>query len=118
MRPGDRVPYRTGRSDFGDVHTKAGGSRKKTENHETTDFAKKQWQAALNGKGLPGRFGGGRIYSAQYETPGGTQRTMCVIVDSNDYIYSLKNFGYKGIITAFWINGHVGTGECNSSPDD
>jgi hypothetical protein len=59
---------------------------------------------------------GSQVHTYQYKTPGGTKRTMCVVNDTNDYIYSWSNYGRKGIITAFWINGHHSTEQCNSSP--
>ena len=32
---------------------------------------------------------------------------MCIIVDGNDYVYAGQNYGTKGVITAFWIAGHL-----------
>ena len=110
------VPLRTGNNSFGEQHIRIGGSTGNTANHELSSFAKSQWAAALKKSWIIGRFPGSEVYSHQYKTPGGTDRTMCVVVDTNDFIYSNGNYGYKGIITAFWINGHYSTATCNSSP--
>ncbi|MEU1811328.1 hypothetical protein [Micromonospora aurantiaca (nom. illeg.)] len=110
------VPLRTGNNSFGEQHIRIGGSTRNTANHELTSFAKTQWAAALKKSWIEGRFPGSEVYSHKYETPGGTDRTMCVVVDTNDFTYSGSNYGYKGIITAFWIAGHYSTTTCNSSP--
>ncbi|MDI3406276.1 hypothetical protein [Streptomyces cavernicola] len=37
---------------------------------------------------------------------------MCVATDSQNYHYDHKNYGHKGIITAYWVPGHVGWKGC------
>ncbi|MFI6758060.1 hypothetical protein ACIBF5_02785 [Micromonospora sp. NPDC050417] len=113
---GWNVPFRTGNNSFGEQHIRIGGSTGNTANHELSSFAKTQWGEAISKPWITGRFPGAEVYSHQYKTPGGTNRTMCVVVDTNDYTYANSNYGYKGIITAFWINGHYSTATCNSSP--
>lgn len=110
------IPLRYGNSSFGEVHIAKGGSTGNTANHELSSFAKQQWQNALNKRAVGGRFYGSSVFSHQYKTPGGTERTMCVIVDTNDYYYASVNYGLKGIITAFWISGYKSSSDCNNSP--
>jgi hypothetical protein len=113
---GTRIPFRTGNNRFGEQHIRIGGSTANTENHELTGYAKTQWASAMSKASIIGRFPGSQVYSHKYATPGGRQRTMCVAVDTNDFLFAGGNYGYKGIITAFWINGHHSTATCNSSP--
>ncbi|MCX5215885.1 hypothetical protein OG689_42845 [Kitasatospora sp. NBC_00240] len=40
---------------------------------------------------------------------------MCVLVDDNDYTYSGQNYGPKGIITTYWVNGHEGPDNCSTT---
>jgi hypothetical protein len=38
---------------------------------------------------------------------------MCVVLDDNDYMYGGTNYGPKGIITAYYVGGHVGPSGCS-----
>ena len=71
------------------------------KNHETTAYARNLWQQALFQSGKPL----GTAYLCHFKqcaTPGGVKRTMKVFVDYKSY----QGFQYKGIITAYWVNGH------------
>lgn len=105
---GNFAPLREGKSDYGYQHILAGGSRgdKGKANHEVTAFAQQQWNYAIGGGTyVKGNFDNSRLYVSVYNTPGGTTRTMCVVVDDNDLKYANKTWGQKGIITAYWVNG-------------
>lgn len=99
---------REGNSSFGYAHIAKGGSTGNTGNHELTPYAKDRWREAfVEGPKRPTSWPGGYVYTRQYATPGGRPRTMCIIVDGNDYVYAGQNYGTKGVITAFWIAGHL-----------
>ncbi len=65
-----------------------------------------------NGIGGSIPFSNGRLATYQFTGTGGVARTMCVLLDDNDYIYSGANYGPKGIITAYYVAGHVGPSGC------
>lgn len=111
------VALRSGTTKFGEQHIRVGGSGKNTQNHELTDFAKQQWQAAMKSDPIVGRYDESRVFSHQYTYSGGKKRTMCVITDVSNFVFSNVSYGDKGIITAFWIDGWVNAPICNSSPD-
>lgn len=98
---------RSGTSDvFGLVHIEKRANE--TNNHETSDFAMEQWQAALNGPVVATPSPGYFVHSAAYSTPMGEARIMCVYVDTKPY----EGQGQKGITSAFWITKNV----CPNSP--
>ena len=101
----DRTPIRTGSATFGLTHIKLGGTYGHTYNHETTSYARNLWSAALNEGPKDETSWGGDMYSYRYTTSGGTRRTMCVIVDPKNWTYGAKNYGFKGIVTAYWASG-------------
>ncbi|MFZ3475068.1 hypothetical protein ACODT3_00645 [Streptomyces sp. 4.24] len=107
---------REGNASFGRQHIANGGSTGNTSNHELTAAAKGLWLKAMDSveKGSwTEPFKGGRLSTYKYSTGNGTKRTMCVLTDDNNYRYSGKDYGRKGIITAYWVNGHVGPGGCS-----
>ncbi|WP_411145464.1 hypothetical protein [Streptomyces sp. x-80] len=110
------VALREGNSKFGRQHIAKGGSTGNTTNHELTPAAKRLWVIAME-KVDPGThsnpFPGGTLSIAHYATPSGVKRTMCVVDDANGYVYAGKNYGPKGIITAFWVNGHKTLSGCS-----
>ncbi|MGQ0680066.1 MAG: hypothetical protein ACT4OM_10520 [Actinomycetota bacterium] len=75
----------------------------KLANHETTSAARQVWAAALLQAGSIQKDG---LYchSKHYKTPGGTKRTMKVVLSPVNYA---GKYGTKGIITAFWTSGWV-----------
>ncbi|MFC5959194.1 hypothetical protein ACFP51_33650 [Streptomyces pratens] len=105
---------RAGNAGFGFKHIQAGGSTKNKANHPTDAAAVKLWDKALNNnaRGSKGeKYKGGWVHTYKYK--GGSQaRTMCVATDDQSYTYDHKNYGRKGIITAYWVPGHVGWKGC------
>jgi hypothetical protein len=73
------------------------------ENHQTTDYARERWGWALATAGAVQSLNI-MCHHVYYETPGGTKRTMKVVHSSVDYE---GKWGRKGIITAYWVSGHV-----------
>ncbi|MER8029921.1 hypothetical protein ABTZ78_13285 [Streptomyces bauhiniae] len=105
---------REGSSKFGYKHIAKGGSTNNKMNHPVDAAAVRLWDKALNNlskgsKSFPYR--GGSVSTYKY-TSGGKKRTMCVVDDANDFVYGGKNYGMKGIITAYWVSGHVGPAGC------
>lgn len=106
-----------GNATFGRQHIAKGGSTGNTQNHELTAGAKGLWVKALDNVEAGSYihpFPGGSLSTNQYGADG-AWRTMCVLVDDNDYTYSGTNYGPKGIITAYWVNGRVGPNECSTT---
>ncbi|GAB3269319.1 hypothetical protein [Kineosporia babensis] len=103
----NKTPLRAGTTSYGLHHIKIGGGGRKTENHETTSYAKGLWKSAIdNGSRYENKWGGW-IYVKKYQTPGGQKRRMCVVTsnrskDNQDLIFAGENYGTKGIITAYW----------------
>ncbi|MYQ48770.1 hypothetical protein GTW40_27690 [Streptomyces sp. SID4985] len=105
---------REGNSRFGYKHISKGGSTNNKTNHPVDAAAVKLWEKAHNNfskgsKSFPYR--GGMVSTYKY-TSGGKKRTMCVVEDGNDFVYGGKNNGIKGVITAYWVSGHVGAAGC------
>lgn len=76
-------------------------------NHETTAFAQNLWGQALltSGKVKPnGIF----CHHKTYTIGNGVKRTMRVIISTTNYGAG----GYKGILTAYWLSGHVHVSNC------
>lgn len=89
-------------SSFGLLHIEKRANE--TNNHEFSDFAMDQWQAALNEPRTLEISPGYYLHDTVYFTPGaGEQRTMCVYVDTKPY----EGQGQKGVITAFWVPAFV-----------
>lgn len=81
--------------------------------HELTPAAKGLWLKAMDSveKGSwTEPFKVGRLSTYRYSTGNNTKRTMCVLTDDNNYRYNGKDYGRKGIIAAYWVNGRVGPG--------
>jgi hypothetical protein len=72
-------------------------------NHETTAYARDLWGAALARIGSL-QSNGLMCHQVRYTTPGGTNRTMRVLHSAVNYA---GQYGRKGIITAYWLSGHV-----------
>ncbi len=104
---------REGNANFGRAHIAKGGSSGNTSNHELTNYAKDRWIEALREGPKANPYPDGFRYTKHYKTPGGAKRTMCVGTDGTDFHYANVNYGTKGIITAFWVDGHVGQEKCN-----
>lgn len=73
-------------------------------NHQLTDYARDPWAQALV---ISGSYQSNGLFCHRkhYVTPGGSNRTMRVLVSSTNYA---GQYGPKGIITAYWVSGHVG----------
>ncbi|WP_200262068.1 hypothetical protein [Streptomyces sp. HSG2] len=107
---------RAGSSKYGMKHIKAGGTHKRKFNHPTDKKAIGLWDKALNNyaKGSKGsRFKNTTTHTVKYG--GGTKkRTMCVVTSSLTIGKGKSYVGLKGIITAYWVKGHVGWKGCNN----
>lgn len=88
-------------SGFGWEHLRYRTNVDRQINHETTSAARSLWGQALSSSGSA-QSNGTFCHFKQYKTPGGTKRTMKVIVSSTNYE---GQWGLKGIITAFWVSG-------------
>jgi hypothetical protein len=99
---------RAGNTTFGQQHIAIGGSTRNTSNHELTPAAKVLWKHALAAGPKAFPFFGGKLFTHRFIGPGNQVRTMCVVVDENDYNFGAVNYGSKGIITAFWVVGDAG----------
>jgi len=66
------------------------------------------WKHALAAGPKAFPFFGGELFTHRFIGPGNQVRTMCVVVDENDYSFGAVNYGSKGIITAFWVVGDAG----------
>ncbi|MEU7154631.1 hypothetical protein AB0B79_39395 [Streptomyces sp. NPDC039022] len=111
-----KVPLREGNSKFGRQHIAKGGSTGNKGNHELTSAAKALWVKAMENvnKGSSTHpFPGGTLSTYPYKTSGGYKRTMCVVDDANNFTFHGKNYGPRGIITAFWVDGHTGPSGCS-----
>ncbi|MEU6965047.1 hypothetical protein [Streptomyces chrestomyceticus] len=107
---------RAGNAIFGQAHIARGGKKGHKYNHELSSYAKSLWVKAMENTAKGSQttpFKGGTFSTYNYTLKSGTKRTMCVLVDRNDYTYAGKNYGHKGIITAYWVNGHIKSGECS-----
>ncbi|MEV5982817.1 hypothetical protein [Streptomyces sp. NPDC052114] len=116
MNWADNTALREGNARFGRQHIAKGGSTGNKSNHELTATAKALWVKAMNNvqKGSWVEvYKGGTKSTYKYKLKDGTKRTMCVLNESKDFIYGGKNYGPKGIITAYWVKGHVGPIGCS-----
>lgn len=106
INDGCPTPIRKGfysRTGFGWDHIKYRRDVDGLQNHQVSDYARNLWAQALL---TPGKAAGAHemCHQKKYETPGGTRRTMKVWHSSTNY---QGDKGRKGIITAYWISGHV-----------
>ncbi|PRH78236.1 hypothetical protein C6N75_15890 [Streptomyces solincola] len=111
---------RAGSSKYGMKHIKAGGTHARKFNHPTDKAAMALWDKALSNqtKGSWGhRFPNTTTHTAQYGG-GASKRTMCVITSELTIGKGATYVGLKGIITAYWVNGHVGWRGCNNGRFD
>jgi hypothetical protein len=92
------VPWQPG--DFGYEHI-ASRYAEGTRNHELTSAAVRLWANALVTAGATEDHDF-FCYKTQYSIRGGVKRTMKVFVDYK----MLDGYKYKGIVTAYWVNGH------------
>ena len=86
--------------DFGFRHVEARyaeGNR----NHELNSYALSLWANAMVKAGMTKRRDY-VCYQTHYTTPGGSKRTMGVLVDYKMF----EGYKYKGIITGYWVKGH------------
>lgn len=106
---GCQVPLREGtghipamKGDFGLQHLLS-RQAEGLGNHELTPYAKLLWQRALLGAGsaLDEDY---ECHQTHYTIKGWKKRTMRVLVDYKTF----HGYTYKGIITAYWMNGHRG----------
>ncbi|GGP92311.1 hypothetical protein [Streptomyces melanogenes] len=107
---------REGNANFGRVHIAKGGKKGNKYNHEMTSYAKSLWVKAMENEEKGSQsypFKGGTFSTYKYKIAGGTKRTMCILVDRNEFTYAGNKYGHKGIITAYWVNGHISSGECS-----
>ena len=82
----------------GRQHIEKGGSTASTHNHELTDAAKALRAQALDNVDAGSSshpFPGGSVYTYQCRVGSG-DRTMCVLVDDNDYTYSGQTAAPRG----------------------
>jgi hypothetical protein len=106
------IPLRTGNSDYGFIHQlrkKDSDLQRVGENHhDVNDYARARWQAAI-GNAAPAIVKNDHRYlyfSAQYDSPGGEHRTMCVLVHFTTVRSGYQaTYNRKGIITAWWGRG-------------
>jgi hypothetical protein len=108
---GCKIPLRTGKKDFGYNHIVLRATEQMTagepNSHEVTPFAQRLWKEAIERPGgtllLSGAF---FVASVMYQTARGDDRTMCVFLDTSDLKYAGRYYKVKGIVTAYWIEGH------------
>jgi hypothetical protein len=72
-------------------------------NHETSTYAQNLWAQALM---RSGKYKGNNVtcHHVHYTTPSGIRRTMLVSHSHTNYE---GVWGRKGILTAYWVSGHV-----------
>ncbi len=112
----DSTVIRAGSSKYGMKHIKVGGTHKRKFNHPTDKKAIGLWDKAFNNfaKGSKGsRFKNTMTHTVKYGG-GAKKRTMCVVTSSLTIGKGNSYVGRKGIITAYWVKGHVGWKGCNN----
>ncbi|EKX67568.1 hypothetical protein Sipo8835_00305 [Streptomyces ipomoeae] len=110
---------RTGNASYGIKHIQQGGSHKRKQNHPTDSAAVKLWDKALNNyaKGSKGsKYKDTMTHTYKYGR-GKKARTMCVMTSDLHLKHGGKDYGRKGVLTAFWVKGHVGWKGCNKKFD-
>lgn len=110
------VVLREGNSKYGRQHIAMGGSKGNKHNHELSNAAKSLWIKAIEnlqgGSQTSAGYPNGQVSSYKYKLSNGSTRTMCVITDYNDLKHGGKNYGSKGIVTAYWTTGWRNAKDC------